>query len=121
MITRRSFGMPLVLALTTAAVGAAVLLGVGNPVRTAIVLSFLAFGPGLSLVPLLRIGAWNGLILALGLSLALDLVVSTAMIYLAIWSPDGTFLVLVILSLVGAIAQIAIGWIRPSLPVERLL
>jgi O-antigen/teichoic acid export membrane protein len=108
--------MPLILALTTAAVGAAVLLGVGNPLRTVIVLSFLAFGPGLSLVPLLRIGGWNGLILALGLSLALDLVVSTAMIYLAIWSPDGTFLVLVILSLVGAITQIAIGWIRPSIP-----
>ena len=80
-------------------------LGMSNPLRLICVLAFLLVGPGLAFVPLLRIGGWPGWTMAVGLSLALDTVVSTAMIYAGIWSPEATLMVLVMLSLIGAVCQ----------------
>ncbi len=105
-VIRRPPAVPLIVLALTGGAGSVVLLGVGNPLRSLFVLSFLIAGPGLALVPLLRIGGWPGLTLAVGLSLALETLVPTIMIYASIWSPDATFAVLVLLSLVGAAAQL---------------
>lgn len=103
---RQPLALPLIVLALAGAVGSVVLLGVGNPFRSLFVLSYLVVGPGLALVPLVRIGGWPGLTLAVGLSLALDVLVSTTMIYAGIWSPNATLAVLVLVSLAGAAAQL---------------
>ncbi len=105
---RGSLVLPLAVILWALAAGAVVTFGVGNPYRSALVLPFLCAGPGLALVPLLRIAGWTGLTVAVGLSLALDALVPTAMIYAGTWSPDGTFAILVALSILGAMGQLAV-------------
>ena len=97
---------PLIVLALAGAAGSAVMLGLGNPMRSLFVLPFLAVGPGLALVPLMRLDGWAGLTLAVGLSLALEALVSTIMIYASIWSPEATLAVLVLVSLVGATAQL---------------
>jgi hypothetical protein len=109
---------PIVLILTGAA-GSVVWLGVANPWRSVFVLPFLMAVPGLALVPLLRIGGWPGLTLAVGLSLALETVVPTAMIYAGVWSPEATFGVLVLMSLVGAAAQLVTARVAPGVAAEE--
>lgn len=100
------------LALAGAA-GSAVILGLGNPMRSLFVLSFLVAGPGLALVPLMRIHGWAELTLAVALSLALDALVPTIMIYASVWSPDATLAVLVLVTLLGATAQLLTIWLPP--------
>ena len=107
-VMRRSFILPTTVLLWALACGATVGYGLGNPVRSAVVLPFLCFGPGLALVPLLRIAGWAGLTVAVGVSLALDELVPTAMIYARAWSPDATLAILVVLSVLGAAAQVAV-------------
>ena len=113
MIRRPPAPSLMALALAGAA-GAAVLLSLGNPIRSLFVLSFLVAGPGLALVPLMRLDGWAGLTLAVGLSLALDALVATVMIYANLWSPTATLAVLVLVSAVGAIAQLLTGSFRPG-------
>ena len=116
--TRRSLILPsavIIWALATSTVAAA---GAGNPLRSALVLPFLCAGPGLALVPLLRIGGLAGLTLAVGISLAIDALLPTAMIYAGLWSPDATLAVLVVLSLLGAAGQLAVGILGPRPTVE---
>ena len=103
---RRPPALPLIALALAGAAGAAVILGLGNPMRSLFVLSFLVAGPGLALVPLMRLDGWPGLTLAVGLSLALDALVSTIMIYANIWSPTATLAVLILVSLVGAAARL---------------
>ena len=88
--------------------------GAGNPFRSIVVIGFLLLGPGLAVVPLLRIPAWPRLTLAIGLSLAVDILVSTGMTYAGIWSPDGILAMLVLISLIGAVAQLIAIPIRPA-------
>ena len=109
---RRSMILPLVVIIWALAAGAVVAYGVGNPVRTALVLTFLCAAPGLALVPLFRITGWTGLTLAAGMSLALDSLVPTAMIYAGVWSPDATLAVLVVLTILGGAAQLAVEMLR---------
>jgi hypothetical protein len=105
-VIRRPPAVPLIVFALTGAAGSVVLLGVGNPLRSLFVLPFLIAAPGLALVPLARIGGWPGLTMAVGLSLALDSLVPTIMIYAGFWSPNATLAVLVLVSLVGATAQL---------------
>lgn len=114
---RGSLVLPLIVIGWAVAAGAAVAYGVGNPVRSALMLPFLCAAPGLALVPLLRIRGWTGLTLAVGLSLALDALVPTAMIYAGTWSPDTTLAVLVVLTILGGAAQLAVEMLhlRPGM------
>src|SRR5260370_15802654 len=101
------------------AAGAAVLLGLGNPVRSLLVLSFLVAGPGLALVPLMHLDGWSGLTLAAGLSLALDALVSAIMIYPNVWSPTATLAVLVLVTPIRPTTVVLTTTLLPgSLPVE---
>jgi hypothetical protein len=105
-MNRRPPALPLIVLALAVAAGAVVLLGVGNPFRSLIVLSFLIAGPGLALVPLVHVGGWSQFTLGVGLSLALDALVSTVLIYAGVWSPNATLAVLVVMTLVGATVQL---------------
>ena len=113
---RRPAALSLVALALAGAARVAVLLGPGNPIRSMVVLSFLVAGPGLALVPLMRVDGWPGLTLAVGLSLALDVLVSTIMIYANVWSPMATLAVLVLLTAVGAAAQLLTASFRRGSP-----
>lgn len=115
---RGSVILPSVVMVWALAADEIVAYGAGNPWQSAIVLPFLCVGPGLALVPLLRVGGWAGLTLALGVSLALDALVPTAMIYAGAWSPDTALAVLVVLSFLGGAGQLALAVLRPRPTME---
>jgi hypothetical protein len=97
----------IVLAASLAAAAAFALSGGPSPLRTAAVLTFLALGPGLALVPLIGLNeAWSELTLALAVSLALDTTVAGALVYAGIWSPAIALAVLIAVSLVGTSIQL---------------
>jgi len=111
---RRLATLPLIVLALAGAAGSAVILGLGNPIRSLFVLPFLLGGPGLALVPLMRLDLLPGLTLAVGLSLALDALVSTTMIYANVWSPEATLAVLILVSLVGATAPLLTTSFEPD-------
>lgn len=115
---RRSVILPSAVMVWALAADVIVAYGAGNPWQSAIVLPFLCVGPGLALVPLLRVGGWTGLTLAVGVSLAMDALVPTAMIYAGVWSPDATLAILVVLSILGGAGQLALEALRPRPAME---
>lgn len=90
--------------LGASAAGAALvsLADVQAPIRTVLTLWFLLVCPGMACVRLLRLGRplyeWS---LAIALSLALDMLVAEAPLYLGWWSPRASLLLLLWLT-VGA-------------------
>jgi hypothetical protein len=59
------------------------------PIRVAVVLPFLLVCPGMAVVLRLRLAEWwTELLLAVGVSIALDIVLSSAMLYAGLWSPS---------------------------------
>ena len=99
--------------LVVASVGALALVaaaGAGSPLRPLVAAWFLLTAPGLALAPLLRLrDAWGELALVLSLSVALDIVVATALMYAGAWSPALIVSVLAAVSLVGAALQLRSG------------
>jgi hypothetical protein len=107
----------IVLAAALAAAVAVALSDGPSPLRTGAVLTFLALGPGLALVPLIGLDdAWSELTLALAVSLALDTTVAGALVYAGIWSPAIALAVLIAVSLVGAGIQVARAGRRAETP-----
>jgi len=80
---------------------------VAGPVRAVIALGFLLIGPGMAFVPLLRLQHTSYTVVsAVGLSLALDLIVAMAVLYSGFWSPVLILEILIALSLIGALCQV---------------
>jgi hypothetical protein len=74
--------------------------------RVVALLLFMIFGPGLALVGLLGIrDVWRELSLIIGVSLALDLVVVSALVYGGIRSSEAALVVLVGIAVAGAVGQ----------------
>ena len=81
--------------------------GIGAPLQPLAAVWFLLVCPGLALVPLIRIGdPWEEIALALGVSVALDIVVATALMYADAWSPALIVGVLAAISIAGAALQL---------------
>jgi hypothetical protein len=99
---------PAAIGLSALAVALIVFGGVGGPARALIALWFLLVCPGMAFVRLLRVndGAFE-LSLAIALSLALDAIVAGVMLYAKIWSPETALGVLIGLSCLGAVLQVA--------------
>ena len=84
-----------------------VLLGAWMPARAAAVAWFALVIPGGALVPLLGLrDRVAELTLAIALSLALDLIVACGMLYAGVWNPTAGVVVLVAVSLAGAVLQV---------------
>jgi len=101
----RTWPGPVVLGLALA-VAVAALLGEHSTGRTLLVAAFLLLGPGLALVGLLEVeDPWALLALAFGLSVALDTTVALVLIYITGWDPGAGLAVLVVVSVLGSLAQ----------------
>jgi len=77
-----------------------------DPVRATVTLAFMAVGPGMALMGLLRLDdLLLELSLALALSLVLETIVAMAMLLLNHWVPAAGLAVLEILTVIGVLAQ----------------
>jgi hypothetical protein len=76
-------------------------------VRVVALLLFMIFGPGLGLVGLLGIkDLWRELSLVIGVSLAVDLMVASALVYGGNRSSGAALALLIGIALVGAVGQV---------------
>src|SRR3954451_7845689 len=105
-MTSRTWGAPVVLLFSTAVMLAGTVTHGVSPARTLLVVCFLAIAPGLALVGLLRLcDPWLQGALVPALSLSLDAIVGGVLSYTGLWSPAAAVLILVALSVIGALGQ----------------
>ena len=77
-----------------------------DTIRAAVTLAFMAAGPGMALMVLLRLDdLLLELSLALALSVVLETIVAMAMLLLKHWAPSGGLTVLEVVAVIGAVAQ----------------
>ena len=77
-----------------------------DTIRAAVTLAFMAAGPGMALMGLLRLDdLLIELSLALALSLALETIIAMAMLLLKHWAPSGGLVVLEVVDVIGVLAQ----------------
>jgi hypothetical protein len=102
-------------------------------IRLAVILAFVAFGPGAAFVSAVRLGdAVSSWAMALVVSLALSGAVATIMLWFAIWNPVGGYAAIAIPSALVAAAVLLPTWYhpptgpdprprprRPKIPTER--
>jgi hypothetical protein len=75
--------------------------------QTVAALVFLLFAPGMAFVGLCRPNSWDTQIaLAIGLSVALETLLTVVLLYLEVWSADRTFVILLAVSVAGAVVQL---------------
>lgn len=89
-----------------------------TPIRPLIALWFLCVCPGMSLVRLLGFEDISvQLTLAVALSLALDALVASVMLYAGVWSPAGSLAILIAISVGGiALGRVSAGRRRDAAP-----
>lgn len=105
--TQTSRIWPIVILLSALATAWFVLFDVDGPLRAPITLWFLLICPGMSFVPLLRLeNAGYELILAVALSLILNLLVAIALLYTGLWFYPFVMAALIALSLIGVQCQL---------------
>jgi hypothetical protein len=93
-------------AIALALAAGAVTLGAPAPLRPAVVLVFLAIGPGLALVGLLGLDdPLEELLLVVGASLVLDLLVAEALVLTGAWSVETCIPLLMAIAIGGAFAH----------------
>lgn len=101
---RATFGWPAVIIIMGSIASACVLLDVQSPLRAIVVLSFLLVCPGMAYIQLLKLheiyAEWT---LAIALSIALNILVSTVILYIGLWSIERIFLIMVAIALIGVI------------------
>jgi hypothetical protein len=106
---------PGVILLSAAAMLQAVAAGGANPTRTLLVVWFLAVCPGWGIMGVLRLAdPWLEVATATALSLAIDVLVTAALSYGGLWSPTAALLILAVVSVCGALAQVWLAARRSS-------
>ena len=105
-MSRRASLWPTVIAASALAALGVTYAGIGTPLRPLVALWFLAVCPGMALVRLLGLrDLLSELVLAIAVSLSLETIVASIMIYAGRWSPQLSLDVFVGIALVGAGAQ----------------
>jgi hypothetical protein len=100
-------GWPLIIVASAIAVELGMVGAIGAPLRPVITFWFLLVCPGMAFAQLLLIKDWViQWTLALALSLAINVIVSEAMVLVSVWSAERALGVIVYLSLVGAAFQL---------------
>ena len=111
---RLRYAPELILVSSAAAMLAGVVATGASPLRVVAVVWFLTVCPGLALVGLLGLyDRWLALAIVPALSFALDVFVGGILSYTGLWSPAAGILILVAVSIAGAVAQDA-AYRRPS-------
>ena len=81
-----------------------------SPLRTLLVVWFLAVCPGLAAVGLLRLrDPWLEVAIVPALSFAIDIIVAGVLSYAGLWSTAAVIIILVAISVFGALAQDAVA------------
>jgi hypothetical protein len=107
-MTRLAWLWPIVITLSLIAAVSAIVADLPQPLRAAIVLWFIFVCPDMAFVRLLRLKeAWIEWVLAVALSMAIDLLVAAFILYVGLWSPVWILVVIAILTLAGVLFQLA--------------
>ena len=107
---RRSIWWPIIIILS--AIGTALVTAgnMGVPARSLITFWFLLVCPGMAFTRLLQIeDVWAELMIAIALSIAMGTIVAETMVLTQRWLPQWGLVVLICISLVGAVLQIMQG------------
>ena len=116
---RRTVGWPAVIIVSALAAGVLTVTDSALPARPLIALWFLCVCPGMAFVRLLRLSeGLTEVTLAIALSVAMDVIVAGVLLYAGVWSPRWGLIVLIALSLVGAVLQVTTS--RPLVHVVRV-
>jgi hypothetical protein len=101
--------LPVVAVALALAAGAVTLWAASAPLLPAVVLVFLAVGPGLALVGLLGLDdPLEELVLVVGASLVLDLLVAEALVLAGAWSAEACIALLMAVAIAGAILHMRV-------------
>ena len=104
---KQALGWPLIIVGTGIAVVLMVAANLASPLRPILAFGFLFVCPGMAFVRLLHLhNRFAEFSLAVALSLAIDTLVSEMLVLMKIWSPLGSLLMIVIISLAGAVLQL---------------
>lgn len=99
---------PLAIVAASAAAATLAFAAPDSSLRPYVVLGFALICPGMALVRLLRIGdPVLELAAAIGLSIAVETLTSTAMLYADLWSPKALLAALVSVAVAGAVVELA--------------
>ena len=119
-MAQRRLVWPAVLVVSTVAVSAVTFAGVWPSARPVAALPFLVLCPGLAWARLLRVEpALNEVLLGVALSLALDTIVSTALLYAHQPSAKASLGVLVAITLGGLLADTSVRALLLGRPVPH--
>ncbi len=114
----RSNWWPIIITVSAIAAGLAMISDTEASIRPVITFWFLLVCPGMAFVRLLHIEEYlTELTLAIALSIAINTIISEAMVLAKIWSPKGGLIVLILLSFTGVFLQIINN---PHLKVQKL-
>jgi hypothetical protein len=107
-VSARSWLAPGVILVSTGAMLQAFQGSGASPLRTVLVVWFLAVCPGLAVIGLLRLAdPWIQAAATTALSFAIDMLVAAVLSYADLWSPTSAVVILALVSVGGAVAQIA--------------
>ena len=106
---------PLSIIASAIAVNVVVLVDSQSVVRPLLVLWFMLICPGMAFVRLLRLKSMAvELSLATALSVALATILAGSLLYSGLWSPTAGLITLGCIAVLGAVAQIALAYLRAS-------
>ena len=118
----RSLWWPIILIASAIGVGLAMYLNIETPIRPVIGFWFLFFCPGMAYVRILRIREIAvELIAAIALSMAVNIILSSALVLASIWSSSVALGILIALTMVGATIQIIGSRNKPKETHRRIL
>lgn len=98
---------PTVIMLSAAVIGVMNIFSFDSPIRPMLAIWFLGLCPGMALVRLIHLeDRWTEIMLAIAVSMSLDVGLSLALVYAGLWSANLGLAILIGVSLVGAAAQL---------------
>ena len=107
---KHSLGWPLIIAGTGISVVLMVAADLVSPLQPILVFGFLLVCPGMAYIRLLHLrDRFTEFILAVALSLVISTLVSETLVLMRLWSSAGSLLVIVILSIAGAVLQLIVA------------
>jgi uncharacterized membrane protein len=114
-MTARPWTPPLILLLCILVVLERIAAHGTSPVRTVLTVAFFVLAPGLAVVGLLRLAdPWLAAALAPALSLSIGAIVGGILSYAGAWSATAGLEILVVISVLGALAQELMAYRRSA-------
>ena len=112
----RTWLWPIVIFISVIGVIFCTFINPGTPAQGIVLLWFVTFCPGMSIVPLMKLNHFViEVTLAVALGLSIDAIIVAIFLYSKYWSPPTMLWVLIVLSLIGSTVQLGASFInRPT-------